>query len=224
MGIHVYVDKPIAYTADESRRVVEAAERAGRILMVGFNRRFAPMYRALRAATGPRVMLMQKNRIALPDYARRVVFDDFVHVVDTLRFLAAGEVDDVRVTGHHRDGRLHHVMLHLRGADFSAIGLMHRDSGANEETLEMIAPGDTWTVRGLSTTVHRSAGEERTHRSGDWESALHRRGFPQIVDHFLVCVREGREPEPAARDSLATHELCERIVAELEQGGAAAWS
>src|SRR5687767_6353921 len=43
-GAHVYVDKPIATSYAQSQKLVEIAEDSGRILMVGFNRRFAPMY------------------------------------------------------------------------------------------------------------------------------------------------------------------------------------
>jgi virulence factor len=220
-GVPVYVDKPLAYTYAECERLVAAAERAGRTLMVGFNRRFAPMYRRVQEHGGARAVILQKNRTFLPDAARRVVFDDFIHVVDTLRFLVGGEVGDVRVSGFLPDGRLHQVMVQLDGPRCTAVGLMSRESGSTEETLEVIAPGHKFVVRGLGTTVHHAGGEERTLRSGDWESVLHRRGFPQIVDHFLACVREGRAPEQSAADALATHRLCEQVVRELEQRGAA---
>jgi len=223
-GVHVYVDKPVAYGYEESRALVELAERAGRILMVGFNRRFAPMYRRLQAGAAARVVILQKNRTFLPDYARRFVFDDFIHVVDTLRFFTSGEIGNVRVSALHDGGQLYHVMLQLDGRGVTAIGLMNRDSGIGEETLEVMTPGNKWVVRGLSTTVHYAGGEERTSRFDDWEPILSRRGFPQIVDHFLECVRHDRAPSPCARDALETHALCERIVAELERNGAAVWT
>ena len=46
-GIHVYVDKPITYHLETTKELVELAERKGLILMTGFNRRFAPFYRAM---------------------------------------------------------------------------------------------------------------------------------------------------------------------------------
>jgi len=218
-GVHVYVDKPLAYSYAECERLVDAADRAGRILMVGFNRRFAPAYARVQARGAARVVILQKHRTFLPDHARRFVFDDFIHVVDTLRFLAPGEIGGVRVSAFQREGLLHHLIVQLDGPDFTAMGLMNRDSGATEETLEVMGPGEKWVVRGLDTTIHHQGGEERTHRFGDWESVLHRRGFPQIVDHFLECVRQRRAPAPSARDALETHALCERIVAEVEGRG-----
>jgi virulence factor len=221
-GVHVYVDKPLAYTYADCERLVEAAERAGRTLMVGFNRRFAPAYRRVREAGAARLVVMQKNRTFLPDEARRFVYDDFVHVADTLRYFVGAGPAAERVTARVEGGRLHHVLLQLDAPGCAAVGLMNRDSGATEETLEVMAPGEKWVVRGLSTTVHVAGGEERTRRAGDWESVLHRRGFPQIVDHFVACVREGRAPEQTARDALETHALCERVVAAVEEGARAA--
>lgn len=222
-GIHVYVDKPIAYSYDEAARLVEIAEHAGRTLMVGFNRRFAPMYSRVQEACVPRIVLLQKNRTPLPEVIRSFVFDDFIHVIDTLRFFAPppARIENLqisgRVAGAAPGGQLHDVIVQLDSGDCTMIGVMNRDSGNTEEVLEVMAPGNKWVVRGLSTTVHYADGDERVHHFGDWESVLYRRGFPQIVQHFLDCVRENRAPLPSARDSLETHGLCERIVVELER-------
>jgi virulence factor len=213
-GVHVYVDKPLAYSYAEAERLVALSEQSGRLLMVGFNRRFAPMYAALQAQER-RLVLLQKHRAALPEQARRFVFDDFIHVVDTLRFLAPGQVTDVRVAAFQADGLLRHVLLQLDGAGFSLLGLMNRESGAAEETLEVMGPGQKWVVRGLNTTTHYANGAERLQTFGDWEPVLARRGFPQIVDHFLRCARGEEQPSQPVRDALETHALCERIVREI---------
>lgn len=41
-GVDVYVDKPLDYHLDGARRLVDLADRSGRSLLVGFNRRHAP--------------------------------------------------------------------------------------------------------------------------------------------------------------------------------------
>ncbi|HEX6940356.1 MAG TPA: Gfo/Idh/MocA family oxidoreductase [Longimicrobiales bacterium] len=46
-GKHVLVERPLALDADGARRVVEAAERAGRTLMVAMNNRYRPDVLAL---------------------------------------------------------------------------------------------------------------------------------------------------------------------------------
>src|SRR5690606_34981788 len=48
-GAHVLVEKPMAVTASEADRMVEAAERAGRVLAVSFQQRFSPLTERLKA-------------------------------------------------------------------------------------------------------------------------------------------------------------------------------
>lgn len=212
-GVHVYVDKPAATSADVTAELVAAAEQAGRILVVGFNRRFAPRYRAV-AQHDRELVVMRKDRPDLPAPARAVVFDDFIHVVDTLRWLAPGaELVDVR--GSHADGRLRHVVVTLAGAGRTAIGIMDRVSGRTDEVLEASGPGGTRTVQDLQALVDHRGDRRVVEAPGHWESALERMGFVAIVGHFLDAVAGGAPPRPPARDALATHELCERIVREL---------
>ncbi len=53
-GKCVFVEKPLALTADELQRVSDTVARTGNDrLMVGFNRRFAPMLTQLKSAFGP---------------------------------------------------------------------------------------------------------------------------------------------------------------------------
>ncbi|GIP21647.1 Gfo/Idh/MocA family protein [Paenibacillus sp. J22TS3] len=223
-GIHVYVDKPIAYTYEESLRIVELSEQTGRILMVGFNRRFAPMYAQVKKKLKePGLVLLQKNRLHHPDVARRFVLDDFIHVVDTLRFLAPGEIKRTRVSARVQEGRLYHVQLQLDGDGFSCIGTMNRDNGIVEEILEVMSPGNKRVVKNLNTTIEYSGGEEKHLGFNDWDPNLYRRGFDQVIEEFLSAVREGRDPSPSARDALLTHKLCEELVGELEAEGAEPW-
>ena len=49
-GRHVLVEKPLARTLDEADRMIEAAARAGRVLMTAENFRFMPAFRWVREA------------------------------------------------------------------------------------------------------------------------------------------------------------------------------
>ena len=215
-GIDVYVDKPLAYSLKESRDLVKLAARRQRLLMVGFNRRFAPLYSQLRDVPGKSLVLMQKNRVDPPEPVRTFIFDDFIHVVDTLRFLSPGVPQDVHVTGHKKDGLLEQVVVEWSCPCFTAIGIMNRDSGQTEERLEVVASGNKWQVDDLDESIHFRGEEEKRVRSSDWEPVLVRRGFAQIIDCFLNATAHGLPISPTAEDSLLTHELCEQIVRELD--------
>jgi predicted dehydrogenase len=51
-GRHCFIEKPLAMSAEASRRIVEAGDRAGRVVQVGHIFRFHPVTAALRAALG----------------------------------------------------------------------------------------------------------------------------------------------------------------------------
>ncbi|MEU6403224.1 Gfo/Idh/MocA family oxidoreductase [Streptomyces sp. NPDC046985] len=216
-GVATYVDKPLAYDLADSARLVALAEDRGVSLAVGFNRRHAPGY--AQCAEHPReLILLQKNRVGLPEDPRTMVLDDFIHVVDTLRFLAPGPVDDVTVRGRMRDGLLHHVVLQLAGDGFTALGVMNRLSGSAEEILEVSGQDAKRQVVNLAETVDHK-GQPTVRRRGDWVPVARQRGIEQAVLSFLDAVRAGRLL--SARDALETHELCERVVRTvLERSGA----
>lgn len=212
-GVPVYVDKPLAYDLAGAEHLVRFAEERGVGLTVGFNRRHAPGY--VQCADHPRdLILMQKNRIGLPENPRTVVFDDFIHVVDTLRFLLPGRVEHTDVRARVRDGLLHHVTLQLSGDGFTAIGVMNRMSGSNEEVLEVMGQDSKRQVFNLAEVVdHR--GQPTVRRRGDWVPVARQRGIEGIALSFLDAVRRGTPLD--ARDALRTHELCERIVIAVGQ-------
>ncbi|MFD9483130.1 Gfo/Idh/MocA family protein [Streptomyces sp. NPDC059991] len=213
-GVATYVDKPLAYELADSQRLVELAEERGVSLAVGFNRRLAPGY--AQCAEHPReLILMQKNRVGLPEDPRTLVLDDFIHVVDTLRFLAPGPVEHTVVRARVREGLMEHVVLQLSGDGFTAIGTMNRMNGSTEEILEVSGQDTKRQVLNLADVVDHK-GQPTVRRRGDWVPVARQRGIEQAVHSFLDAVRAGKPV--SARDALATHELCERVVREaLEQ-------
>ena len=86
-NIHVYVDKPITYDYESSKRLAVLAESRNLILMVGFNRRYAPSYREIKQLKDTNMVILQKNRRLLPAEVRPFIFDDFIHVIDTLGYI-----------------------------------------------------------------------------------------------------------------------------------------
>jgi predicted dehydrogenase len=104
-GKHVFVEKPLALTGDEVAAIEAARARAtasgfSPLVMVGFNRRFAPqvakMKSLLKGDTGPKSFVMTVNAGAIPAThwtQDRVVgggriVGEACHFIDLLRFLA----------------------------------------------------------------------------------------------------------------------------------------
>lgn len=218
--IHVFVDKPITLEHNSSKLLVDLAERRGLILMTGFNRRYAPAYRSLRELKEPSMILMQKNRQALPGELRSFIFDDFIHVVDTLRFLFPYPVDQILVNGMKKDQLLYQVTLQfLSNNGATAIGIMNRDAGATEEKIEVFSTAEKRSVHNISEYFIQHGTKTSRTVTGDWEPMLFRRGFEQMVGDFLQAAELGSVPEISGRDALLTHQMCEFIVQKLEAQG-----
>ncbi|MFB3163313.1 Gfo/Idh/MocA family oxidoreductase [Neobacillus sp. 179-J 1A1 HS] len=216
-GIHVYVDKPITYHLETTKELVELAEEKGLILMTGFNRRFAPFYQTIAEVNEPNMIILQKNRHALPGTIRSFVYDDFIHVIDTVRHLFKGEIEDTIVHGRVRNEMLYHVVVQLISKDMTGLAIMNRDSGAVEEKLEVMGTNEKRVVHDLDQlTIYRDQ-KEIALSFDNWDSTLYKRGFEQIVTEFINAIRTNKFPSITASDSLKTHEICENVVHQLEK-------
>lgn len=215
-GINTYIDKPISMNFHETENIVRLAKESGKITMVGFNRRFIPMVKELKEHGKASLIIMQKNRFSAPDYTRRFIVEDFIHVVDTLRFLMGTEVKDVKVEYLKNGNMLDNLVIQLIGEGCIAIGVMNRNSGVTEEIIEYMAGQHKYVVNSLVETTHYHNKEVSISKFGDWEPTLYKRGFYQIVDHFIDCVKNNKTPDPSIEDSLITHEICERIVKYID--------
>lgn len=216
-GIHVFVDKPITDDYNEAKKLVELAEKQNRILMVGFNRRYASAVRRLKEVADPNLVLVQKNRHSLPGEIQTFVYDDFIHVIDTLRYLHPHPIKELIVNGRKDGGTLYHVVLQLVSSEGTAIGIMNRDNGATEEIATVMGPREKRTAYNLSRLVITKGMEEIEVRSSDWEETLAKRGFISMIEDFLSAVRTGSKVGIPARDALETHRLCEEVILKLEQ-------
>ncbi|MGV3465192.1 MAG: Gfo/Idh/MocA family protein [Heyndrickxia sp.] len=215
--IHVYVDKPISYNYESAKQLVELAEKNKLLLMVGFNRRYAPAYQKLKELQKPNMIIMQKNRNALPNDIRTFVFDDYIHVLDTIKYLFPVPIEDIVVSGRKEGNNLYHAVVQFIAKGCTAIGIMNRDSGTAEEKLEVMCPDEKRVATNVAdVTIYQDRNELKL-VGNDWEPTLHKRGFYQLVDEFIQSIKEGAATKVSARDALETHEICELVVSKLEE-------
>lgn len=215
-GINTYIDKPISLNFEETKKIASLAKESGKIVMVGFNRRFIPMVKELKEHGKANIIVMQKNRFNSPDYTRRFVVEDFIHVVDTLRFLMDTEVKDLTIRFLKRGNNLDNLVIQLVGDECTAIGIMNRNGGVTEEIIEYMTSKDKYVVNNLVETIHFHNNEINKTKFGEWDPTLFKRGFYQITDYFIDCVKNNITPDPSIEDSLITHEICEKIVTFIE--------
>lgn len=216
-NIHVYIDKPVSYHIEEVRELYRLAQEKNLILRTGFNRREAPLVKALKKLEKPDVVIYQKHRVNQPAEIRNYVFDDFIHVVDSIRYLLEDEIVSYNVKGKVVDKVLYSVTLQLIGKRGTAIGIMNRDSGKSEEKIEYMCAGEKRLIEDLNTLTVYKNNSETIEKFGDWDPVLYRRGFNSIIDNYIEDVKNVKCFIKKDEDMLLTHELCELVVKALEK-------
>lgn len=109
-GKHVFVEKPLCLTLTELSEIESAYSKAcdqsiaSPILMVGFNRRFAPQIRKMKhllsGVSGPKSFIMTVNAGAIPadhwtqdsDTGGGRIIGEACHFIDLLRFMAGSPI------------------------------------------------------------------------------------------------------------------------------------
>lgn len=214
-GIHVYVDKPISYNYEETLSLYELARDNSTMLMTGFNRRYAPVYKDL-IAEKPNMIIMEKNRMNNPLPPKVFVYDDFIHIVDTICYFMNHEVSSINVRNRFEGSSLASLAVDFIGRDITASGIMNRISGIAEESVEYFAADKKLSIKDMSTVITSQNNSSVTAKSNDWENTLRRKGFEGIIDHFIHCVQNDDPDNDNLETSLITHLLCEKILKQLE--------
>ncbi|MDA7676998.1 bi-domain-containing oxidoreductase [bacterium] len=155
-GKHVFVEKPLCMSAEELS-AIEAAHTGEQVLMVGFNRRFAPLLteleQQLSRLSGPKAFVYTCNAGFIPaDHWTQDpalgggrLLGEACHFVDLMRYLASNPIEDLQLLSTS-DSKLcpDTFSLQLRFADGS-IGTVHYFANGSKafpkERLEVFAGG-----------------------------------------------------------------------------------
>ena len=101
-GLHLLIEKPIAFSVDEGRQIIAAAKKAGVTLMIGHIERFNPAVTALknRLVAGELGRPFQVDARRQGPFPARVkdvgvVIDLAVHDLDVMRYVTGREIQRV---------------------------------------------------------------------------------------------------------------------------------
>jgi predicted dehydrogenase len=220
-GKHVFCEKPLALTVDELIAVLGAAVESSGILVVGFNRRFAPLLRELREfVSSPSSLLAATYRVSagrLPpdhwthdlDQGGGRLIGECCHFVDSLAFVAASEIVEVHASGYGnsqlpvqaRDNAA--VTLGFANGSVGSILYVADGSGrVPKERLEAFSGERTAILDDYRTLeLFSPTGKERQ------GARSQEKGHRQEIDAFLRGIELGEPPVPLkeiANVSLAT--------------------
>lgn len=215
--IPCHLDKPISMNFAETQELVQLAKDNDTLFMIGFNRRFVPYVQEVVSYGKPDLVVYQKNRDLYPDHIRRYIVEDFIHVVDTTRFLLQDEIIDVRVQGKKIEGKLVHVVVQFITASNQGILIMNYLNGVTEEVIEVMHPQRKSIIRNLASleTYEKSVFVKKP--ESDWIPTLKKRGFENLRNAFLEALINKTPSPVSGDDALVSHAICERIVELLEK-------
>lgn len=213
-GKHVFVEKPLALTHDEIDAIEAAARAAGRVLAVGFNRRFAPMMvtarAALQQAGGPFSLHYRINAGAVPgdswlhgaEGGGRIA-GEACHFVDALAFLTGST--PVSVEAVNPGGIADSVQALIRFADGSVGTILYTSRGdpsLPKERIEGFASGIAFQLEDFRALTITRSGKTETIKA-----AAQDKGQTGIVAAFLDAARKGTAPPIALDDLIAVSRI-----------------
>ncbi|QUY46367.1 Gfo/Idh/MocA family oxidoreductase [Serratia plymuthica] len=215
-GVHVYVDKPLAETLDQGEQLIALAEKQRKTLMVGFNRRFAPVYRQLKQEMQwPASIRMDKHRADSvgPNGLRFTLLDDYLHVVDTALWLGGSEGQllsgSLRVTDA---GELLYAEHHFACGETLVTTSMHRRAGSQRESVQAVTEGAVYQVNDMRQWLREDPQGVLEQPVAGWQTTLAQRGFDGAIRHFISSVSNQTVPETAGEQAIAAQRVIERLL------------
>lgn len=217
-GIPTFVDKPLCDNAVEVEVLANLAMAQDCPLFVGFNRRYLPAMAAAR--TQPLTELnWQKHRHALPGLPRPFLFDDFIHVLDSLCCYGGAPTGDLHAVlrrSSQQPELLAGVSVAWQSGQVAVSGSMNRTAGLTEERID--AYGDNLSLHIENCTRGTIARDKtvQTLAPDDWQPVLAQRGFVAMLDHWYQQIEAGRADGMLVESYLQSHRLAERLVTLAE--------
>jgi predicted dehydrogenase len=181
-GFHVLVEKPISTNAADAVRMIEAAQMAGRKLMVHHQMRYLPVFRAAKeltargelgrvfAAEGDYYHDMRQRAVAYDNWRvqpatyQNIVFGGACHPLDLMQWVADARIEEVFAYANHQAFTAYpdvDTVMALLKFSTGMIGRMTMTIGCNrpsEHTLVLHGDGGT-VVNGLLLRTERQGGD-----------------------------------------------------------------
>jgi len=231
-GKHVFVEKPLCVDEMELAQVVEASRRIGNspVLMVGYNRRFAPLAIRLKSCfqqrRGPLVMSFRVNVGSLPtehwvnqpaEGGGRII-GELCHFIDLAQYFADSLPSQVfaqsALLASASPPARDNVSLHLKFDDGSMAAIVYTAAGDrafSRERVEIFCEGSVGVLEDFRRMAFIAHGKTKTKRQ--WNQDL---GYRGELDAFFGSLRNGQgNPAPfehAVASSLATFRILDALT------------
>jgi len=244
LGCHIFLEKPPAIAAAETKELVDAAERNGKVGMVATHWRHAPAHQMARglaeepefgkvmnfrcryAAPGPKEPIW-----GVDSAVRGYLLGQVVHPVDCMRFLVDQEVVEVYATIAEEEDGTNSYAITFR-FDGGAVGTMNLFGGTHALMMETAIIGskgrcvevtEAARLRYYKEDAALGDGGYRdtpgmTWEQGNFYRGYGRPGYIEEVEHFAESVLAGEQPRSSLEDSYQNMRILEAVLESNESG------
>lgn len=225
-GVHVLVEKPLALTAGDAERIVEAARDAGVALAVGHVERFNPVVRFLRSLPmTPKHIAFERMSPFTPRITSSVISDLMVHDLDLACELCGGEPVRTAAVATPVFTRMPDIASALLEFENGAIVTLSASRATQDKVRRIsISEADRYIVADClrqdvqikrETTVEFAENEPNLYRQANVVEIpyLDRSGEPlalQMQD-FVAAVTEKRQPTVTGEHGLRAVRLADAV-------------
>jgi predicted dehydrogenase/threonine dehydrogenase-like Zn-dependent dehydrogenase len=200
-GKHVFCEKPLCLKEDELAEIIEAYHRSQRHLMVGFNRRFAPMVREMklfveniheplamhyRINAGP---LAHDHWINDPEQGGGRILGEVCHFIDLLSFLSGTPPIEVHTRALAANDQAILSLKFANGSQGTITYLANGDRSYSKERLEIFGGGAVAVLDDFRRLELARNGRKRIIRSWLRQDKGHRAEW----EAFSCAIRSGSE-------------------------------
>jgi len=246
LGCHVFMEKPPATSAAETRQLVDAARRAGRFGMVATHWRHAPAHRMARqlaedegfgkvlgfrckyAAPGPKSPIW-----GLDGVVRSFLLGQATHPVDCMRFLVGSEVEGLYATiSEEADGTTSFAITFR--FESGATGTMNLFGGTHTLMMETAIIGASGRCVEVEEAARLRYFEEQppvgvggyadtpaiTWHQGNLYRGYARPGYLEELEHFAESLLADRQPHSSLEDAYRNMAILEAIIESARSGEA----
>ncbi|MER0109393.1 Gfo/Idh/MocA family oxidoreductase [Aeromonas dhakensis] len=213
-GIPTFVDKPLCDTLAGVESLANIAIAKNCPLFVGFNRRYLP---AMSAARGQPLTELnwQKHRHTLPGAPRAFLFDDFIHVLDSLCYYGGapdGDLHAVLRRCARQPELLAGVSVAWQSGQVAVSGIMNRSAGITEERIDAYSDNLSLHIENCTRGTMARDKSVLTLAPDDWQPVLTQRGFVAMLAHWYQQIEAGRADGALIESYLHGHRLAEQLV------------
>jgi predicted dehydrogenase len=225
-GKHVFCEKPLCLGEEELQQIQSVYSKSASKLMVGFNRRFAPMAQRMKSflqeAGAPVAMHYRVNAGPLPhdhwindpEQGGGRILGEMCHFVDFLSFLSGASPVSVRARSLPACGAEQDVVASIE-FDNGSIGtisyLVNGDRAFSKERIEVLGGGSVAVLDDFRRLEFVRHGKKATSRS--W--LRQDKGLAAEWRAFSECIRTGAASpipfEEIAASTLATIRIADSL-------------